>query len=124
MTELASHLQSTLGSGLEPDDANRWATLAPVVAAKGLEAALLEIAPTPGLETAIVACTAEIMASREQAIVAQVFAKTRTLGFTRLLPHLLKPELGLPVVTTNYDRLIEIAAHHVRWPFRRHSERA
>jgi SIR2-like domain len=110
MTELASHLRATLGSGLEPDDANRWATLAPLVATKGLEAALLEIAPTPGLEAAIVARTAELVASLEQVIVAQVFAKTKTLRFTRLLPHLLKPEMGLPVVTTNYDRLIEIAA--------------
>jgi hypothetical protein len=39
-----------------------------------------------------------------------VFAKTRTLRFTRLLKHLLKPAAGIPVVTTNYDRLIEIAA--------------
>ena len=36
-------------------------------------------------------------------------AGKRTLRFTRLLAHLIKPQNGLPVVTTNYDRLIEIA---------------
>ena len=110
MNELADHLQLTLSGGLEPPDANCWQKLAPIVSAKGLEAALLEIAPTSGLEAAIVARTAEIMARREREIIAQVFAKTRTLRFTHLLPHLLKPETGLPIVTTNYDRLLEIAA--------------
>ena len=100
MNELADHLQLTLSGGLEPPDANCWQKLAPIV----------EIAPTSGLEAAIVARTAEIMARREREIIAQVFAKTRTLRFTHLLPHLLKPETGLPIVTTNYDRLLEIAA--------------
>ena len=110
MAELADHLQSVVGDGLEPADANRWAQLSPSIRTKGLEAALLELAPTPGLEAVIVARTAELVAGRERAIVAEVFAKTRTLRFTRLLSHLLKPQTGLPVVTTNYDRLIEIAA--------------
>ena len=34
----------------------------------------------------------------------------KTLRFTRLLKHLLKPGTGVPVVTTNYDRLLEIAS--------------
>lgn len=109
MAELASHLQAAIGDGLAPADAEHWAKLSPLVAAKGLEAALLELAPTPALEAAIVARTAELIASREQAIVGEVFARTRKLQFTRLLAHLLKPQTGLPVVTTNYDRLIEVA---------------
>jgi len=80
MTELAGHLQATMGDGLTPDDAAQWAKLAPIIAANGLEAALLAHTPT------------------------------RTLRFTRLLAHLIKPQNGLPVVTTNYDRLIEIGA--------------
>jgi hypothetical protein len=59
---------------------------------------------------AIVARTAELVASRESEIISEVFARKRTLSFTRLLSHLLKPHTGLPIVTTNYDRLIEIAA--------------
>ena len=71
---------------------------------------MLQIAPTPALEAEIVARTAELIGDREREIVAQIFAKKKKLRFTRLLPHLLKPTTGVPVVTTNYDRLIEIAA--------------
>ncbi len=110
MGELADHLQAVIGDGLATTDADHWAKLAPLIAAKGLEAALLAMAPTPALEIELVARTSELIAKREQEIVSQVFAGKRTLRFTKLLSHLLKPPTGLPVVTTNYDRLIEIAA--------------
>ena len=110
MTELANHLQATIGDGLATADVALWAKLCPLIAAKGLEAALIELAPTPTLEASIVARTAELVADREREIVSQVFARKRTLRFTRLLSCLMKPQTGLPVVTTNYDRLIEIAA--------------
>ncbi|GLI96100.1 SIR2 family protein [Methylocystis echinoides] len=110
MTELAAHLRETIGGDLAPVDCECWAKLAPAVAAKGLEAALLDIAPTPALEAAIVARTADLISSCEREIIAQIFTNTKKLRFTRLLSHLLKPTTGIPVVTTNYDRLIEIAA--------------
>jgi hypothetical protein len=110
MSELTDHLRTVIGDSLTSTDADHWAKLLPLIAAKGLEAAMLEIAPTPTLEIEIVARTAELITKREQEIVNQVFARKKTLSFTRLLPHLLKPQTGLPVVTTNYDRLIEIAA--------------
>lgn len=110
MTELSDHLRAALRDGLSPTDAALWRTLAPLVDAQGLEAALLAHAPSPTLEAAIVARTAELMASREREVVADVFTGRKTLQFTRLLAHLVVPQNGLPVVTTNYDRLIEIAA--------------
>jgi hypothetical protein len=111
MAELAEHLQKVFEDGLMPTDADLWARLAPIVAAKGLEAALLEIEPSQTLEAAIVSHTCDLIASREREIVSQVFSRTKILRFTRLLPHLLIPATGgLSVVTTNYDRLIEIAA--------------
>ncbi len=110
MGELTDHLQTVIGDSLTPADADHWAKLSPLIAAKGLEAAMLEIAPTPTLEIEIVARTVELIAKREQEIISQVFARKKTLRFTRLLSHLLKPQTGLPIVTTNYDRLIEIAA--------------
>jgi hypothetical protein len=110
MSELASHLQTVIGDGLEAADKAHWAALAPLIATKGLETALLELAPTPALESKIVAQTAELIARRERTIIAEVFAKTRRLRLTRLLAHLLKPQTGLPIVTTNYDRLVEVAA--------------
>ncbi|SCB55084.1 SIR2-like domain-containing protein [Bradyrhizobium shewense] len=110
MGALAAHLQSTIEVDLSADDKLIWSGLAPQISALGLEAALLATPPTPTLEAAIVAKTAELIARREREIVTEVFNKTRTLRFTKLLNHLLKQEAGIPVVTTNYDRLIEIAA--------------
>jgi hypothetical protein len=110
MAELATHLQAVIGDGLAPADVAQWAQLSPLIAAHGLEAALLALAPSSTLEAAIVARTAELIANRECEIVSQVFARKRTLRFTRLLSRVIKPRTGLPVVTTNYDRLAEIAA--------------
>ncbi len=110
MTDLANHLQAELNYGLSPTDASLWAKLVPLIEAKGLEAALLELAPTTTLEALIISKTVEMIGRSESAIISEVFAKTRTLRLTKLLPHLLKPSGGLPIVTTNYDRLVEIAA--------------
>ena len=109
MVELATHLDATVTTDLAAADVDRWNAISPHLPAKGLEAALLETPPTPGLELAIVARTAELIAMRERQIVAEVFSRTRTLRFTRLVKQLLKPSTGLPVVTTNYDRLLEVA---------------
>lgn len=110
MGALGKHLQATIEANLSKSDREHWAELSPLIMANGLEAALLARPPTPTLEAAIVARTVELVAQHEREIVAEVFSKTRTLRFTRLLKHLLKPTAGVPVVTTNYDRLIEIGA--------------
>jgi len=110
MGELANHLEATVGASLSAADQDCWAEVVPLVRAKGLEAALLEKAPTASLEAAIASSTVDIIARHERKVIEEVFAKTRTLRFTRLLKHLLKPATGVSVVTTNYDRLLEIAA--------------
>lgn len=109
MGELAEHLRATVGTGLGVDDAAAWIAIAPRIKDKGLEAALLEWPPTPGLEAAITSATARLMSERERSVVTEVFAGQRKLRLTRLIKHLLKPPTGLPIVTTNYDRLVEIA---------------
>lgn len=110
MKALAGFLEANIEGDLTADDKNHWAELLPLIAANGLEAALILKPPTPTLEAAIVARTVELIAQRERGIVAEVFNKTRMLRFTRLLKHLLKPSTGVPVITTNYDRLLEVAA--------------
>jgi hypothetical protein len=109
MGPLAEYLRATVDVGLSIEDKDHWSEILPLIMANGLEAALLAKPPTATLESVIVARTAELIAQREREIIAEVFAKTRTLRFTRLVKHLLKPETGVPVVTTNYDRLLEIA---------------
>ncbi len=109
MSELASHLEATVTTGLAAVDIQRWKEISPLLTVKGLEAALLEKPPTPALEAAIVARTTELIAAREKKIVAEVFSRARTLRFTHLVNFLPKPHNGVPIVTTNYDRLIEVA---------------
>ena len=72
MTDLANHLQTVIGNSLAPADVNLWTKLSPLITTKGLEAALLEMPPTPALEAAIVAQTTELIASRERQIIRQI----------------------------------------------------
>ncbi|MBK3801719.1 SIR2 family protein [Azospirillum brasilense] len=109
MGELATHLDASVTSGLGGADIDRWNAISPLLPTKGLESALLAVPPTPGLESAIVARTAELISERERTIVSEVFSRKRTLRFTRLVRQILKPPSGIPIITTNYDRLIEIA---------------
>lgn len=109
MGELADHLRATIGPGLVGDDASTWAVISPLIVSKGLEAALIEKAPTPALESAIVAATAALISERERTVVTDIFAGRKKLRLTRLIAHVIKPSTGLPIVTTNYDRLVEIA---------------
>lgn len=109
MGELANHLLAEVGEGLSGDDAERWAAASALLATKGLEGALLAAPPTPVVEAAISVATGQLISARERAVVAEVFAGKRTLRLTRLLAHLVKPPTGMTIVTTNYDRLIEIA---------------
>lgn len=110
MGELATHLLAEVGVGLAGADAIAWASASALIATKGLEGALLEVPPTPVVESAIASATGKLIAERERAVISEVFAGTRKLRLTRLLPHLVKPAAGLTIVTTNYDRLVEIAA--------------
>lgn len=109
MGELAEHLNATVGPSLSADDLAAWAEITPLIKANGLEAALLAKPPTPALESAIASATAVLVSERERNVVTEVFGGTRILRLTKLIGHLLKPANGLPIVTTNYDRLVEIA---------------
>lgn len=110
MGELAMYLQANVAAGLDGADATAWASASALFHSKGLEGALLAVPPTPTLELAIAAATGHLIAQRERGVVSEVFAGKRTLRLTRLLAHLVKPPTGLTIVTTNYDRLVEIAA--------------
>jgi hypothetical protein len=109
MGELADHLLEKIGNTLTGADANAWKAAAELIRTKGLEAALLAAPPTPLLEASISTETGQLISERERAVVSELFAGTRTLRLTRLLTHLIKPAAGMVIVTTNYDRLVEIA---------------
>jgi len=109
MGALADHLNATIDDGLSHSDKILWDEIWPIIMHKGLEAALLSKPPSATLESAIVSKTAELIMARENDIITEVFKRTRILRFTKLLKQLLKPPTGIPVITTNYDRLIEVA---------------
>lgn len=109
MGALGHHLVTHISASLSPDDDVLWIKIHPVIMAEGLEAALLKHPPTPSLEAAIVQSTGDFIATAELSIISEVFNRTRTLRLTKLIPHLLKPDAGIPILTTNYDRLAELA---------------
>lgn len=109
MGALGRHLLAHIPASLSPEDTKLWEDIHPLIETDGLEAALLKYPPTASLETAIVQSTGDFIAASEANIIAEVFNKTRTLRLTTLIPHLLQPSTGIPIVTTNYDRLAELA---------------
>jgi hypothetical protein len=110
MGALAAHLNLAFGTLPSGILRNEWANIAPKLVSVGLEQALLDIPPSAELEEAIRSEVATFVLSSENGVTSEVFEKGRVLRFTRLLKYLLCPPTGIQVVTTNYDRLLEVAA--------------
>lgn len=108
MGDLATHLRDKVALSLGADDAALWTELVPLIEKQGLEEALQTKAPTATLEAEIAARTGDLLALHERRVISQVFAG-RKLRLTRLLAHMMKPSTGLPIITTNYERLVEVA---------------
>ncbi|MBQ3058748.1 MAG: SIR2 family protein [Desulfovibrio sp.] len=110
MQQLADYLREQLAGEFTGTDADTWAAISELLDKNGLEAALLKIPPTPNIESALVKCIGEKISDYERTAISELFSGKRTLKLTRLLKYIVKPKTGLPIITTNYDRLIEIAA--------------
>ena len=110
MSVLATHLESTLPPMLTSAIAIEWNSVLPYIKTDGLEGGLLKMPPSADLEEIIRHQVALLVSKAEGNVVSEVFEKGRVLRFTRLLKHLLRPAAGVQVVTTNYDRLVEVAA--------------
>lgn len=109
MQELAERLCNELRDKFTGADAEMWIAASQLITTEGLESALLKIPPTPSVESAIVASVSKIIATREHSVICDIFSGSHVLRLTRLLKYIIKPETYLPIVTTNYDRLVEIA---------------
>lgn len=108
MPELAGHLSST-ASLLSASDMALWRKVEKEVHETGLEAALLKYAPTDSLENWIVDQTSRLLLVKERQVVSNVIAGRRSLRLTTFLGRILVPANGLPILTPNYDRLVEVA---------------
>lgn len=110
MGALADHLSVSMPPLLSGDLLQEWTAVSPSIQNCGLEDGLSQTPPSPGLEETIRAEVGRIVSAEEARVIAEVFEGKRVLQFTRLLKHLLRPANGIQVVTTNYDRLLEVAS--------------
>jgi len=103
LAEVPGHLP---GNGLLP----QWQAIEEKLrAGSDIETVLHQLAPSPELEAVIVDITASLTLDAELRVATEVISGRRKLRFTLLLKQMLKPNNGVPVITTNYDRLLEIA---------------
>jgi hypothetical protein len=109
MPALADYLSKSAGELTGPDE-KLWLQIKSVLDAReGLEAALLKNPPSCTLETWIASKTCDLLLPKERDVIREVFSGTRTLRLTTFLTCVLKSPNGLPILTPNYDRLIEVA---------------
>lgn len=109
MPQLATHLE-TAAKSLGGEDLEVWGRVkSSLDANEGLESALLKNPPTETLEEWIVRETCALMLPAEREAMSAVLRGDRSLRLTNLLLKVLKPTGGLPILTPNYDRLIEVA---------------
>jgi len=111
MTELAQYLRREIPKYLDRADSLVWYEIIAIIdQGNNIEQALIKRPPTATIEGHIVRTTAELLLQAEAKVIDEVLRGERMLRLTRLLPHMLKPPSGIPLITTNYDRLIEIAS--------------
>ena len=110
MADLASHLELVMPSRLSGASLAEWNNVLPNIKSFGLEDGLSKTPPTSDLEEVIRTEVGQLVSKAERGVISEVFTGKRVLRFTRLLKLLLVPKNGIQVVTTNYDRLLEVAA--------------
>ena len=111
MAALAEHLIDVVPARIDPASGAAWEIIeADLRGGVDLETALLKTQPDEALESVIVDITANFISEAERGVIQDIVTGNRTLRFSRLLSHLIKPNTGIPVITTNYDRLIEVAS--------------
>jgi len=110
MGKLAKHLLAEVPGRIPDGSKALWGSISSdLIADVDLESALLKNRPDDHIESSIVDLTAHFILDAETRVVEELTAGSRVLRFTRLLPQMLKPDTGIPIITTNYDRLLEIA---------------
>ena len=117
MGQLESHLRSAVPKHLTAGSAGEWKLVeAELALGDGLEAALHRVPVSEDLGAVILSVTASCLLDSEREVIRSAVVGERTLRFARLLPYLNpQPNDPIPVVTVNYDRLIEIGAEMSGW---------
>lgn len=107
MGDLATHLAEMIPLRITESDKELWTTIEPLLFEFGLERAI----STPiseSLEKEILYLISSYLVNFETQVIKEVILGERELRLTKLLRHVLFNKY-LPIITTNYDRLVEIA---------------
>lgn len=123
MADLAVHLSATVPLHLDtPACLAAWdAVNESMMQGCGLEEALKNNPPPPSVERAVVYETGALVRAAELDVMTRALQGEQLLRLTRLLKHFPEEPQGTYLVTTNYDRLVEVAVemtgHHVDTQF-------
>lgn len=114
MGELAEHLSVTVPEHIPDDDVSalqEWGRIsAGLAAGDGLESALGEQPLPESLADVLTKAIADRVQFTEGAAIAAILQADRASAFGRLFEHILRSAPHADVITTNYDRLIEVHA--------------
>lgn len=111
MGELAETLISKIPSICSEGDISHWKNLEDLLqAGEALETAINKISLTPTLSKNIIQVTAEAVRKKENIVIFQRLTNKRKLKIEFVLERLsITHPKKVQIVTTNYDRLIEVA---------------
>lgn len=114
MGELADHLSVAVPERIPDHDVaalQEWGRIeADLAAGRGLESALGEQSLPESLADAVTHAIADRVRNSEGAAIAKILKAEHASSFGRLFEHILRVAPYADVITTNYDRLIEVHA--------------
>ena len=109
MAGLADGLIKASDNLSEQDQADWEEIKADLVNGLDLESALSRHRPTASVERWIKNVICEILMPAELEIISDIALGRKVLRLSDFLAKILIPSPGLPIITTNYDRLVEVA---------------
>jgi hypothetical protein len=111
MGALADDLASMMPSRLQSAGiaSESWISVAKNLKGMGLEAALDDLAGDDPVLPVLVDTTAEIILKREEEAIAKIMSSGEKYPLQELLAYIVRSSKCANVITTNYDRLIELA---------------
>jgi hypothetical protein len=114
MSQIASYLQGNPPQVLTAEASKQWESVCDELdKGKDLESALNSVDLAAAVEEHIVRMTAQLIEQQEYTIFQKAIAGHITLPLGELFRHLAATASSIPVITTNYDRLVELAADAV-----------
>ncbi len=111
MSQLAEQLRLVIPAQLHRADEDTWKEVEKkLLSGTGLENALQGINASLALLSTLVKETADFVESFEQPVIRALSEELRPPVFGKLAAHILRSSRTLHVVTSNYDRIIEVEA--------------